>query len=177
MFGSREPLNWHRHIVRLPQITCTRKRKSRSCMWFPNDFSLLLKKMMVTSLFAYAVLFTLSVASSSYGDRFARRSGCPLGRFCPINADCTSNATSCVVQCPTERHLMQQGNHTTGNCERSTCMPNSLLVVISLLYVLCRHKLATVKKIKLASYIASSICIIELSSICVSMYKQTNTYT
>ena len=49
----------------------------------------------------------------------AAQRSCPLGRFCQINANCTSNATSCVVQCPTERHPMQQGNYTTGNCERS----------------------------------------------------------
>ena len=79
----------------------------------------------MTSLFVYTVLFTLSVVMLSYGEfapRFARRSGCPPGRFCPINANCTSNTTFCVVQCPTETNPMQQGNHTTGNCERSAYM-------------------------------------------------------
>ena len=49
----------------------------------------------------------------------AAQKSCPLGEFCPINANCTINTTFCVVQCPTERDPMQQGNHTTGNCERS----------------------------------------------------------
>ena len=53
-----------------------------------------------------------------YLEMSAARRSCPPGRFCRINANCTSNTTFCVVQCPTENDTMQQGNHTTGNCER-----------------------------------------------------------
>ena len=52
--------------------------------------------------------------SSAQTDR-----SCPLGRFCRLNANCTANTTFCVVQCPTESDLIQQGNHSTGNCESS----------------------------------------------------------
>ena len=47
----------------------------------------------------------------------ATQRSCPPGRFCQINSNCTSNIT-CVVQCYTESDVLQQGNHTTGNCER-----------------------------------------------------------
>ena len=53
------------------------------------------------------------------GTSLAQTRSCPPGRFCRLNANCTANTTSCVVQCPTESDLMQQGNHSTGNCERS----------------------------------------------------------
>ena len=61
------------------------------------------------------------------GTSSAQTGSCPPGRFCRLNANCTANTTSCVVQCHivngsgvyTIYDLMQQGNHSTGNCERS----------------------------------------------------------
>ena len=50
----------------------------------------------------------------------AEMKSCPIGMFCPIGANCTNNATLCVVMCPTESDIMQQGNYVTGNCERGS---------------------------------------------------------
>ena len=44
---------------------------------------------------------------------------CPLGQFCSIGANCSSNASGCVTVCPTDTNRMVQGNWETGHCERS----------------------------------------------------------
>ena len=75
-------------------------------------------------------LYVVSLLSLSL-EVFAQRS-CSPGMFCPIGANCTSNTNLCVIHCPvgpnhvpwTDSTLdpsgrVQQGNHLTGNCERS----------------------------------------------------------
>ena len=75
--------------------------------------------MMVTALFVYSILSTCSVLSLSI-DVPVEMKSCPIGMFCPIDANCTNNTTLCVVTCPTESDIMQQGNHVTRNCERGS---------------------------------------------------------
>ena len=62
-------------------------------------------------------LYVVSLLSLSL-EAFAQRS-CSPGMFCRIDANSTSNTTLCVTHCATETDHMQQGNHLTGNCERS----------------------------------------------------------
>ena len=75
--------------------------------------------------------YVVSILSLSL-EPFAQRD-CSPGKFCPIGANCTSD-TFCVTVCASQTDLMQQGNHLTGNCERSklaceivddTCMVES----------------------------------------------------
>ena len=75
--------------------------------------------MVTTALFVYAVLSTCLMLSLSI-DVPAEMKSCPIGMFCPIGANCTNDATLCVVTCPTESDFMQQGNHVTRKCERGS---------------------------------------------------------
>ena len=59
--------------------------------------------------------------SASVRQRCLERS-CPLGKFCPVSTNCTADTSMCVVECPTERNIMVQGNWTTGNCETGEMM-------------------------------------------------------
>jgi len=52
------------------------------------------------------------------GSAIAQRS-CPLEKFCNIGANCCNDSRQCVETCPTARDRFQQGNWSTGNCERS----------------------------------------------------------
>ena len=70
---------------------------------------------MATNTFMCVLLYVVLLLSLGV---FAQRS-CSPGTFCPIGANCTSNTSLCTVMCPTETDRMQQGNHLTGNCERS----------------------------------------------------------
>ena len=72
---------------------------------------------MAADTFICVLLYVVSLLSLSL-EALAQRS-CSLGMFCPIGANCTSNTNLCVIHCPTETDHMQQGNHLTGNCERS----------------------------------------------------------
>ena len=54
----------------------------------------------------------LAVASFSYG--VCMQKSCPLGTFCPIEANCNSNTSLCVVECSPRT---TQGNWSSGNCE------------------------------------------------------------
>ena len=72
---------------------------------------------MITRCFLISALSMLSLSN----DVLAQRKSCPLGRFCPVGVNCTSNPSVCVVVCATHSDYMQQGNWTTGNCERSKC--------------------------------------------------------
>ena len=49
----------------------------------------------------------------------AQNRSCPLGKFCSVDVDCISSISACVTVCPTESDEMQQGNWTSGNCEKS----------------------------------------------------------
>lgn len=60
------------------------------------------------------ILFAYSVSVRQY----CSPRSCPLGKFCPIDTDCTANLTKCVVECPTDSNHTAQGNWTSGNCER-----------------------------------------------------------
>ena len=71
--------------------------------------------MMATKLFMYSVLSALSTLLLC---RALLAPSCPIGTFCPIDANCLDNTSLCVTVCPTENDIMQQGNHSTGNCER-----------------------------------------------------------
>ena len=66
--------------------------------------------------FMCVLLCVISLLSICLGV-FAR--SCSPGAFCPIGGNCISNTSSCTNVCPTEDDRMQQGNHLTGNCERS----------------------------------------------------------
>ena len=75
--------------------------------------------MKTTTLLLCATLSAFSVLSLHNGVT-AQRKSCPLGMFCPISANCTDNTSLCVVMCPTEEALFQQGNHLTGDCEKGS---------------------------------------------------------
>ena len=69
--------------------------------------------------------------------------------FCPIDAkaNCT-NATLCVVMCPTEKDLMQQGNHRTGKCEKGNYGCSCLLELVHMYIVatyMCMHICTIIK--------------------------------
>lgn len=74
----------------------------------------------MANLHAYLVFFIITVVSL-FQDVVAQKRSCPLDKFCPINHDagCVSNTSLCVIECPTDSDHMQQGNWTSGNCERS----------------------------------------------------------
>ena len=76
---------------------------------------------MAVDSFMCVLLYVVSLLSLSL-EALAQRS-CSPGMFCPIGANCTSNTNLCVIRCPTMTAIvtdrMQQGNHLTGNCERS----------------------------------------------------------
>ncbi|XP_065912235.1 neural cell adhesion molecule 1-like [Dysidea avara] len=67
--------------------------------------------------FPKSLQFLLLVMMSLVGSTIAERS-CPLGKFCRIRANCSSSSSQCVETCPTNRDRSQQGNWSTGNCER-----------------------------------------------------------
>lgn len=73
----------------------------------------------VSTSFVYFLLSIISIFSLFHGVH-AQRKSCPVDTFCPIDVNCTSNTTACVTVCPTEEDYMQQGNWTSGNCERGT---------------------------------------------------------
>ena len=67
---------------------------------------------------SFTCLFSIADLLFSHGVVSQRRS-CPVGKFCALNANCTSDVNLCVTVCPTPSDRIQQGNWTTGNCERS----------------------------------------------------------
>ena len=71
---------------------------------------------MATKRGIFIIVQVITIILPSSLEVFAQRS-CPPGKFCPIGANCI-NTTSCVIVCPTGSDHMQQGNHSTGNCER-----------------------------------------------------------
>ena len=89
---------------------------------------------MATNTFMCGLLYVVLLLSLSLGV-FAQRS-CSPGTFCPIDANCTSNTNLCTVMCPTKTDHIQQGNHLTGNCERSKlCVyewATSLVIIVNI---------------------------------------------
>ena len=71
-----------------------------------------LELMMIS--FPISVRFSLLVIL--VGSAIAQRN-CPLGKFCSIGANCSSDSSRCVETCPTGSERFQRGNYTTGNCE------------------------------------------------------------
>ena len=80
-----------------------------------------MKCITATALCVYFVLSSLSL-SSLFHEVSGQRT-CPPGKFRRIGANCTNNIDICVTECfdaecAFNGDCMQQGNHTTGNCER-----------------------------------------------------------
>ena len=69
------------------------------------------------SYFLTSLHFSLLVLAHLAGSAIEPRS-CPLGKFCSIGANCNSSKSQCVETCPTTNNRFQQGNWSTGNCER-----------------------------------------------------------
>ena len=68
-------------------------------------------KMDFSNLFVFLLLL-LSLLSLSYS--LCVQKSCPLGMFCPIEANCNNNTNLCVAECDLRT---TQGNWSSGNCE------------------------------------------------------------
>ena len=99
-------------VPRVRRITCMYGKKRLTV------FGSRLLWAMAADTFMCVLLYFVSALLSSI-EVFAQLRSCSPGTFCPIDANCTSNTNLCTVVCPTETDHMQQGNHLTGNCERS----------------------------------------------------------
>jgi len=72
-------------------------------------------ELLVTMIFPISLQFSLLMILV-VGSAIAQRN-CPLGKFCSIGANCSSDSSRCVETCPTSPDRFQRGNYTTGNCE------------------------------------------------------------
>ena len=84
--------------------------------------------------FPTSLQFSLLVTVLLVGSATAERK-CPLGEFCRIGANCSGDSSQCVETCPTDSDRSQQGNWSTGNCERGKDVYRSVHHVIDNIYL------------------------------------------
>lgn len=65
-------------------------------------------------MFVSLLVLILAVVSLSIASDVCVQKSCPLGTFCPIETDCSSNTSMCVAECSLKT---TQGNWSSGNCE------------------------------------------------------------